>query len=227
MILREYIAEDMVRTLNTDQDDRAFDGNGNDDSELICRLRSHDSAAFIDLYDRFNRRVFRFLLHMTGSLHESEELLQSVFASVWEGLSGGMFERFDANRGTLEGYLLGIARNAARKLIARRARITSFDEFDSSHGASEVPAAESGFAAIERESETRRMRQAIGHLPVEFREAIVLCCLQGLSYEHAAKVMNCSVGTVGSRVNRGKALLRKALSVPGDIPRMRSVAEAR
>ena len=106
----------MVRTLNTDQDDRAFDGNGNDDSELICRLRSHDSAAFIDLYDRFNRRVFRFLLHMTGSLHESEELLQSVFASVWEGLSGGMFETMPSESSSLSSQfgLSGVVPSGAK-----------------------------------------------------------------------------------------------------------------
>ena len=166
------------------------------------------------LYDRFNRQVFRFLLHMTGSLHESEEILQAVFAKVWEGLSAGMFERFNADRGTLEGYLLGIARNAARKQIARRARIVSVDQLEASHVALELSPMESVLAALERESEMRRLREAIVQLPVEFRDAIVLCCLQDLTYEHAAKVMNCSLGTVGSRVNRGKALLRKALSVP-------------
>jgi RNA polymerase sigma-70 factor (ECF subfamily) len=217
----------MMWPLKTNQDEPPFSSIGGDDSELIDRLRKHDPAAFMVLYDSYNRQVFRFLLHMTGSVHESEVLLQGVFVTVWEGVAGGMFERFDADRGTLEGYLLGIARNAARKLIARSSRIVSVDQFESSHGVLEIPAVQSGFAAIEKESELRRMREAILQLPVEFREAIVLCCLQDFSYEQAAKVMNCSIGTVGSRVNRGKALLRKALSVPCNIQHVRSVAEAR
>jgi RNA polymerase sigma-70 factor (ECF subfamily) len=216
----------MARIFQSDPDDRLVEGSSGDDAALITRLRNQDSSAFLALYDRFHRQVFRFLLHMTGSMHESEELLQSVFATVWEGITGGMFERFDAGRGTLEGYLLGIARNAARKLIARRARTVSVDQIECLHGALEHPEAASGLAAVEKESEMHRLRKAIAQLPVEFREAIVLCCLQGLSYEHAAKVMHCSAGTVGSRVNRGKALLRKALSTPCNLQQMRT-AEAR
>lgn len=200
-------------------------GDGMDESELIRGLQSQDAAAFIALYDRFNRNVFRFLVHMTGSLHESEELLQAVFALVWEGTTTGMFERFNPARGTLEGYLLGIARNHARKLISRRGRTVSVDQFEPSQEAFEVSA--TAFGAVERRFEMQSLRAAIVRLPVEYREAICLCCLQDLSYEDASKVMKCSVGTVGSRVNRGKALLRKALSAPSNTPRMTRVVEAR
>jgi RNA polymerase sigma-70 factor (ECF subfamily) len=221
------MAEDMMWPLKPNQNERRSSSIEGDDSELLDRLRKHDPAAFMVLYDGYNRQVFRFLLHMTGSVHEAEELLQSVFVTVWEGVVAGMFERFEVSRGTLEGYLMGIARNAARKLIARNSRIVSVDQFESSHGAIELSTVDSGFVAIEKESELRRMHEAIVQLPVEFREAIVLCCLQDFSYEQAAKVMNCSIGTVGSRVNRGKALLRKALLVPCNIRHVRSVAEAR
>jgi RNA polymerase sigma-70 factor (ECF subfamily) len=118
----------MERALIPGQHEETSKCDGIEDSELIRCLRTQDTAAFIALYDRFNRQVFRFLVHMTGSLHESEELLQVVFTTVWEGMTTGMFERFDAGRGTLEGYLLGIARNAARKLIAKRARTVSVDQ---------------------------------------------------------------------------------------------------
>jgi RNA polymerase sigma-70 factor, ECF subfamily len=207
----------MVPTPHTGPDDPV----GDDETALIGSLRRREPSAFMTLYDRYHRQVFRYLLHMTASAHEAEELLQAVFVTVWEGIAGGMFERFDAARGTLEGYLLGIARNAARKLLARRARTVPVD------GVRELLASESGLAGFETQLEMHRLRKAIAQLPVEFREAIVLCCLQDFSYERAAKVMSCSVGTVGSRVNRGKALLRKALSTPCKLPHAHPVADSR
>jgi len=217
----------MAHALITGRHDEASKSDGIGDDELIRCLRAQDADAFLAFYDRFNRQVFRFLVHMTGSLQESEELLQAVFAIVWEGTTAGMFERFDAGRGTLEGYLLGIARNAARKLVAKRTRTVSVDQFESLHGTLELSAAEAGFAAVEQRFEIQSLREAIVQLPVKYREAITLCCLQDLSYEQAAKVMNCTVGTVGSRVNRGKSLLRQALSVRCNTPQMTPVAEAR
>jgi RNA polymerase sigma-70 factor (ECF subfamily) len=226
-VVEQYMAGHMEETIIPGQHEETTECDGITDSELLRCLRAQDAAAFITLYERFNRQVFRFLVHMTGSLHESEELLQAIFTTVWEGMTTGMFERFDPGRGTLEGYLLGIARNAARKLIAKRARTISVEQFESSHGTLELSATEAGIAVVEQRLEIQRLREAIVQLPIEYREAITLCCLQDLSYEHAATVMNCSVGTVGSRVSRGKTLLRKALSVPFNTPQMTSVAEAR
>lgn len=185
---------------------------GSEDSELLRTLRTQDSAAFMALYDRFHRSMFRFLVHMTGSVHEAEELVQAVFAVIWEGMGKDMFLRFDAHRGTLEGYLLGIARHSARKVIARRGRTISVDQIEFPDAFLKSCAAEREVIAVERSLELQHLRSAIARLPVKFREAVVLCCIESLSYEDAAKVMNCSSGTVGSRVNRGKALLRQALT---------------
>jgi RNA polymerase sigma-70 factor, ECF subfamily len=186
---------------------------GSEDSELLTGLLAQDAAAFIALYDRFNRPIFRFLVHMTGSLHEAEELVQAVFATVWEGMVNGMFARFDAKRGTLEGYLLGIARHSARKAIARRGRTISVDQIEFPDAGLKSYETESNVNSVEQTLDVQYLRAAIARLPVKFREAIVLCCIETLSYEEAAKVMNCSPGTVGSRVNRGKALLRQALAI--------------
>jgi RNA polymerase sigma-70 factor (ECF subfamily) len=183
-----------------------------EDSELLRGLLTQDSAAFMALYDRFNRHVFRFLVHITGSVHEAEELVQTVFTTIWEGMGNGMFLRFDANRGTLEGYLLGIARHSARKSIARLSRTVSVDESELSDAFLKSGGAKRDLEAAERNLEIQHLRTAIARLPLKFREAVVLCCIESVSYEEAARVMNCSPGTVGSRVNRGKALLRQAFT---------------
>src|ERR1700678_1878513 len=141
---------------------------GIDEPELVRCLQNQDAAAFMALYERFNRQVFWFLVHMTGSLHESEELLQAVFAAVWEAIATGRFKRFDAGRGTLEGYLLGIARHLARKLIAKRSRTVSVDEFESQPEGWKLSESGIGIAAMERHLEIRRLRMAIAQLPIKF-----------------------------------------------------------
>jgi RNA polymerase sigma-70 factor (ECF subfamily) len=164
---------------------------------------------------------------MIGSVHEAEELVQAMFATVWEGMGKGMFLRFDANRGTLEGYLLGIARHSARKAIARRSRTISVDQIELPDAFLKSCAVERDVSAVERGLELQHLRSAIAGLPVKFREAVVLCCIESLSYEDAAKVMNCSPGTVGSRVHRGKALLRRALTSRPQTPVTTPVGGAR
>jgi RNA polymerase sigma factor (sigma-70 family) len=208
----QYMAGRMEEALISSRLDEISARGGIEDSELLSGLLRQDGAAFMALYDRFNRPVFRFLAHMTGSLHEAEELVQAVFATVWEGMANDMFVRFDTNKGTLEGYLLGIARHSARKVIARRGRTISIDQIELWDAFSRPSEIQDGMDAVERNLEVQRLRSAIARLPVKFREAVILCCIESLSYEDAAKVMSCSPGTVGSRVNRGKALLRQALA---------------
>lgn len=151
---------------------------------------------------------------MTGSFNEAEELTQSVFASVLEGIANGKFVHFSARKGTLEGYLLGMARNLARAQFKRSRRAVSIDSpgFDRQCDA----LSENGrtIAAVEQSLELERLQAAILKLPLRFREALILCCLEDVTYQCAAIVLNCSVGTVGSRVNRAKRQIAKILSQP-------------
>ncbi|MFP5228858.1 MAG: RNA polymerase sigma factor [Acidobacteriota bacterium] len=177
----------------------------------------------MDLYDRYGHNVYRFLVHMTGSAALAEELTQEVFVAILDSMSKGTMERFDPAKGTLEGYLLGIARNLARGELRRNHRLLSLDgalETSEWRRLLETFDADSrtgdSLALVVAQSELRALYRAILELPVHYREAIVLCGLGEKSYQEAAALLGVSEGTIASRMNRAKgqlaAKLRKSQS---------------
>jgi RNA polymerase sigma-70 factor (ECF subfamily) len=163
-------------------------GPASSDAQLAERLKQRDEHAFLSLYDMHRASVYRFLMHMTGSISTAEELTQEVFVVVLDSMCSGTVGQFDPQRGTWEGYLLGIARNLARGERRRSIRIVSLDN------ALEAPEWERLLntvfnnrdwdvaALIAARSELRALHRAILELPVHYREAVVLCCLQEKSY---------------------------------------------
>jgi RNA polymerase sigma-70 factor (ECF subfamily) len=132
-------------------------------------------------------------MHITGSIADAEELTQEVFVVILDAMCAEKFGQFDPRKGTLEGYLLGIARNLARAEQRRTRRLVSFDNVI------ETPEWERLLSAIFEErpkqdvlalmaarSELRVLYRAILELPEQYREAIVLCGLQEKSYRDAA-----------------------------------------
>lgn len=190
--------------------------------ELAERLKQRDEHAFLRLYDLHRSSVFRFLMHMTGSIAAAEELTQEVFVVILDAMYAEKFGQFDPQRGTLEGYLLGIARNLARAEQRRTRRLVSFDNVI------ETPEWERLLSVIFEErrkqdvlalmaarSELRVLYRAILELPERYREAIVLCGLQEKSYRDAAMILQCSEGTIASRMNRAKTILAAKLRRSG------------
>jgi RNA polymerase sigma-70 factor (ECF subfamily) len=184
------------------------------DAHLIERLARREEHAFLSLYDRYSRSLFRFLLHMTGSVAAAEELTQEVFVVILDLICAGTIGKFDPAKGTLEGYLLGIGRNLARQERRKADRLLPLDglvespewnllvrglghEFRESDAESEMVA----------HSELKALYRAILGLPSHYREVVVLCSLQEKSYEDAATILQCSEGTIASRMSRAKRLL--------------------
>lgn len=195
--------------------------NADSDAQLVERLRKRDEHAFLNLYDRCRRPVYRFLLHMTGSVAVAEELTQEVFVVILDAMSSGTVGQFDPEKGTLEGYLLGIARNLAREERRRTHRVLSLESvfeapewsrfLDKFCQGNQMQDAETRLAL---QSELKLLYGAILELPDHYRETIVLCSLQERSYQEVATILHCSEGTVASRMNRGKALLAAKLRIP-------------
>jgi RNA polymerase sigma-70 factor (ECF subfamily) len=173
------------------------------DHELLRRTLKGDEASFSELYARRQGSVFRFVLHMTGNVPFAEDVTQEVFLALME--SG---RRFDASRGTLLSFLFGIARNQMlRKAVKER---TPLQEPADEEIAFEADPLED----LTRRETIERVRRAVLSLPAAYREPVVLCDLEDLSYEDAAGVLDCPVGIVRSRLSRGRALLAKKLA-PG------------
>jgi len=184
------------------------------DIEILERLRQKDERAFLTLYDLHGIAVYRFLMHVTGSIASAEELTQEVFVVILDAMCKGEIIRFDPNKGTFEGYLLGIARNLARAERRKTGRMLSLSD------APETPEWERLVSAIRQEDETWNIEdkmvkrseveflyRAIRDLPSHYRDAVVLCGLQSKSYREAAGILDCSEGTVASRMNRARLLL--------------------
>src|SRR5215469_18949004 len=103
-------------------------GPASSDAELAERLKQRDEHAFLELYDSHRSTIFRFLMHMTGSIAVAEELTQEVFVVILDEMCDGTIGQFDPKKGTHEGYLLGIARNLARAERRRMHRLISLDD---------------------------------------------------------------------------------------------------
>jgi RNA polymerase sigma-70 factor (ECF subfamily) len=188
---------------------------GHSESDLLRRTAAGEEDAFRALYQQFQGPVYRFALHMAGSTAVAEDVTQEVFMTLIEKRS-----RFDASRGTLRAYLIGMARHFLSRRFERDQKYVAFPDAESpkstassaeisgNHASASVPPID-----LVRNEDIERVRQAVLSLPSDYREAVVLCELQEFSYEDAAEVLGCPVGTVRSRLNRARILLTEKLRV--------------
>ncbi len=191
------------------------------EAQLLDRLKRRDEQAFLDLYDCHRLNVYRFLMHMTGSVAVAEDLTQGVFVAILDAIGSGTIGQFDPGKGTLEGYLLGIARNLAREEHRKTHRLVALESvfetpewnrlLDRFCRESQTQDAETLLAA---QADLKLLYSAILDLPHPYRETVVLCSLQEKSYQDAAAILQCSAGTVASRLHRAKALLAAKMQRP-------------
>jgi RNA polymerase sigma-70 factor, ECF subfamily len=186
------------------------------DDVLLRKSARGDEAAFTELYRRYQAPLFRFALRMSGNRWAAEEIVQDVFMTLMRDP-----KKFDAERGTLGGYLYGIARNRIMKHQERLPRELPLDLEVEEGNATLAKWSDEKTPAQWAELKQRRemVRHAVMELPVEFREAIVLCELEELSYEEAANALECPIGTIRSRLHRGRALLLAKLEILRDAPK--------
>ena len=183
------------------------------DEELLAQIRQGDRRALVEVYDRYQAPVYQFALAMSGDQSIAADITQDVFLLMLEpaGPFRGVFSSFDPEKGALEGYLLGVTRKLTRKAMRKQSRWQPIGEEVNSQIAS-------WRGADRRSNATRsleRLRSAIELLPVKYREAIVLCCLQERSYDQAAAIIGRSAGTVASRLSRARKLLSERLDSQG------------
>jgi RNA polymerase sigma-70 factor (ECF subfamily) len=193
----------------------------NDDG-LLQRMLAGDEGAFTLLYRMRHPAIYRFALHMSGNPSVAEDVTQEVFMALIRDPG-----RFDPARGTLGGYLYGIARNHLRKRWEQdRNSLPLADDADAvdrvlgqmaapanGNGNGRRPVPDSHDLLTSQET-VGRVRQAIGALPENYREVVVFCELEEMSYQEAAAALDCPVGTVRSRLHRARTLLLEKLRIP-------------
>jgi RNA polymerase sigma-70 factor (ECF subfamily) len=198
----------------------SIDGNERDDV-LLRRAAKGDEDAFVVLYRKHQAAVYRFALRMTGNAWAAEEITQDVFMTLMKEP-----KKYDASRGAVGAYLYGIARNRVLKHLERLPREVSLEEKNSNGTDAREMAHDSRTPAQWAEQSERRkqVRGAVLELPEEFREVVVLCELEEMSYEEAAEMIGCPIGTIRSRLHRARALLLARLEMLRDVPRRASAA---
>ena len=172
--------------------------------ELLQRMHKGDEDAFLVLYRRWQGGIFRFALQMSGSESIAEDVTQEVFLILMREPA-----RFDPNRGALSSYLFGISRNLVLQALHKGRLLIPLEEEGDFHEILVDP--HDLLDDLTRQEGIAAVRQAVLALPPHYREAVVLCDLEEFSYEEAAEVSECAVGTIRSRLNRAHKLLLERL----------------
>lgn len=157
-----------------------------------------DAARFTEVYREHSLPVYRFALHMSGSTATAEEVTQETFLLLIDRPGC-----FDASRGSMGSFLFGVARNLVRRHLERGHRLVCMDDVveEPCAGVDDV------LGDLTKREGLQALQEAVLCLPPKYREIVVLCDLQELSYEAAAEAIGCAVGTVRSRLHRARALL--------------------
>jgi RNA polymerase sigma-70 factor (ECF subfamily) len=185
-------------------------------TEDAAAPRAWTPPSWEQVVDEHSGRVYRLAYRLTGNQHDAEDLTQEVFVRVFRSL-----DRYQP--GTFEGWLYRITTNLFLDLVRRRKRIR-FEALPDD--AERVP---SSVAAPERAYDDKLLgpdvQEALDALPADFRAAVVLCDIEGLPYDEIARILDVKVGTIRSRIHRGRAQLRAALA--DRAPRARAGEETR
>ncbi len=165
---------------------------------MQCRYCMTDTARFTEVYSQYSVAIYRYALHMSGSPAIAEEITHDAFLEYIRRPSG-----FDDRRGTIGAYLYGIARHILHRYLERSRRFQRLDD-----DKAEPVGNDNGLLeCLTAREDLEALNEEILRLPEKNREVVVLCDLQEMSYEAAATVLGCVVGTVRSRLHRGRALL--------------------
>ncbi|PWJ24312.1 RNA polymerase sigma-29 (SigE) subunit [Branchiibius hedensis] len=164
-------------------------------------------------------RVYRLSYRLTGNVHDAEDLTHDVFVRVFRSLHS-------YQPGTFEGWLHRITTNVFLDKMRRKQRIR-FDAL-SDEAAARLPARSADPQQVLTDAAfDDDIQRALDALPPDFRAAVVLCDIEGLSYEEIAATLDVKLGTVRSRIHRGRAQLREALAHRAPAPRPVVQAPAR
>ncbi|WP_201931682.1 RNA polymerase sigma factor SigE [Nocardioides donggukensis] len=157
-----------------------------------------------EIVAQHSERVYRLAYRLTGNPADAEDLTQDVFVRVFRSLD-------TYAPGTFEGWLHRITTNLFLDGARRRQRIR-FDALSDERAARLGSLAGAPHQEYADRTFDDDIERALSELPPDFRAAVVLCDIEGLSYEEIAGILDAKLGTVRSRIHRGRAMLREALA---------------
>ncbi len=169
--------------------------------QLLQSIAEADESAFLELYNAWQGVIYRFAWQMTGSRSMAEDIVQDVFLLLIRKKL-----HFDPSKGTFSSFIYGVARNLSLKSVRKNHRLSGILQMFHNRRESEPRSSDPLMKLTEGES-AAHLRKCILTLPSQYREMIILCDLHELSYVEAAEITGCAIGTVRSRLHRGRELL--------------------
>jgi len=157
-----------------------------------------------DVVRDHSARVYRLAYRLTGNQHDAEDLTQEVFVRVFRSLS-------QYTPGTFEGWLHRITTNLFLDSVRRKAKIR-FQELPQDAGDRLAGREANPLDVVMDQTYEADIQAALDQLPADFRVAVVLCDIEGMTYEEIAELLDVKLGTVRSRIHRGRSQLRESLA---------------
>ncbi len=214
MTLVKSIAFDDEKIGRAASSASAIASNAGEGPVFIDKLREGDAAAFETLIDRYSADVYGLLFRLTENAEEASDLTQDTFLRVFRSIKG--FRGDSELRTWLFRIAINESRNRFRWWKRRRRDVTI--SLDATIGDSDTTLTDTLADRSVSPEETALMREreyainaALIDIPNVYREAIVLCDIEGLSYEETAEALGVGIGTVKSRISRGREELRRIL----------------
>jgi RNA polymerase sigma-70 factor (ECF subfamily) len=178
------------------------------DEELVKRFQDGDERAYIELVKRYKDRLLNFVFRYLNSYEQSEDVVQDTLMKLYT--SAHMYKEI----AKFSTWIFTIAANLAKSELRRlkRRRVISIHSMGFDDSEYEIPSEE-----FDPEKETtsnygeKQIQEAIDTLPDQFKTVIILREVQQLSYEEISQILGISIGTVKSRINRGRLRLQKLL----------------
>ncbi|MBL7069721.1 MAG: RNA polymerase sigma factor [Candidatus Omnitrophica bacterium] len=182
------------------------------DESLLERAKDGDKSAFDIFYNRHKRRILNYVYRMIGRREAAEEITQDVFMKAYMNLT-----RYIA-QGKALNWIYTIAGNLCKNFFRDNRykkevsinrellRLEGLSLEDMIEGREKMPSD----SAMNREMEDL-IQEHVNRLPIKYKAVLVLCDIQGCSYEDAAKILKCRVGSVGSRLSRARLFLAESL----------------
>lgn len=185
---------------------------GLDGGDLLARARAGDARAFEQLARAAEAPLYRHVLRIVGVRADAEDIVQEAFLSAWRSLPA-------FQGGSFRAWLFRIATNRSIDLIRARRRKGELPlEPDADDGVDWAEPVAAGPDPVELASQSETfavVEQALAGLPAEQRAAVLLRDVEGFSYEEIALIAAVEVGTVKSRIHRGRVAVRSALVARG------------
>lgn len=178
-----------------------------DERELIARLQKRDEAAFEELIRQYEKKVYTLCFRMCGNSEDAEEAAQDAFLALWRGI-----DRF-RQESSLSTWIYRLATNACIDTLRRRKKQSGSVSLDDEElFVDAVDTSPQPQETVEHRETQKLLQEGLSALPEEYRKVLILREIEGLSYTEIAESASIELGTVKSRISRGRSLLRNFLS---------------